>query len=149
MKLVQKKDHTDFFMKVIILWRCFYCIFMRNNFLLNGLFRGLFSYSIFFSYVESIQYLSPFLLEGPPSVPNFERGGRSKKNECQGGLKEFLLEIFAWGDFLCFLSNKTLENEIWFWGLKFQMSVSTSFSQTTNWCLALWHFHHLNNVTMN
>ena len=87
---------------------------MRNNFLLNGLFRRLFSYSIFFSYVESIQYLSPFLLEEPPSVPNFERGGEVKKNECQGGLKESLLEIFAWGDFLCFLSNKTLENEIWF-----------------------------------
>ena len=60
---------------------------MRNNFLLNGLFRGLFSYSIFFSYVESIQYLSPFLLEGPPSVPNFEREGRSKKTSVRGVLK--------------------------------------------------------------
>ena len=43
-----------------------------------------------------------FLLEGQLPVPNFEKEGGEggegqKKNECLGGLKEFLPSIFAWG----------------------------------------------------
>ena len=31
---------------------------------------------------------------------------KKKKNECLGGLKEFLPQILAWGSLLCFLSKK-------------------------------------------
>ena len=35
------------------------------------------------------QYQPPLSARGQLSVPNFEKGG-NQKNECQGGLKEFL-----------------------------------------------------------
>ena len=44
----------------------------------------------------------PLYLEGQRS--NFENGG-SGKNECIGGLKEFLQQIFAWG-LIMFLVKK-------------------------------------------
>ena len=58
------------------------------------------------------QYHSPlFLLWGQPSVPTFEKGGSQKKNECLGGLKESLPQVFVRGEgggLLCFLAKKTL-----------------------------------------
>ena len=42
------------------------------------------------------------------SVPNFEKGGKIKKNgknECLRGLKVFLTPIFTWGDY-CILVKK-------------------------------------------
>ena len=40
------------------------------------------------------------------SFPNFGKWGIEKENECLGGLKEFLLQLFAWEDFLCSLCQK-------------------------------------------
>ena len=52
------------------------------------------------------QYQPPFLLEAQLPVPNFEKemGGESERNKCLGGLKEFLLEIFARRELNMFLA---------------------------------------------
>ena len=52
-----------------------------------------------------------FCWEGQLSVPNFGKeggggGGGLEKKESLGELKEYLPWIFAWGDLICFLSNK-------------------------------------------
>ena len=49
---------------------------------------------------------------GQRAVPNFERGG-SGKNECLGGLKEFLPWIFCWGAYNASCQKKTFKNKIW------------------------------------
>ena len=41
-------------------------------------------------------------------VLNFEREGGQKKFECLGRLKEFLSQVFAWGELTVFLDNKRL-----------------------------------------
>ena len=67
---------------------------------------------------------------GQPSVPNFEKWGIRTNMSARGVLKNSHHRYG--GGLLCFLSKKTLLNEIWFWGLNFQMPTLACFSQTTN-----------------
>ena len=56
------------------------------------------------------QSISPsFLLGGQLSLLNFEKREIKKKNECLGGLKEFLLWIFAWGAYYVSCQKRLLK----------------------------------------
>ena len=59
----------------------------------------------------------PFLMGGQLSVPNFEKGGGSKKKS-------------AWEGDLMFLVKKRLKNKIWVWGLNFKWWSLPVFRQT-------------------
>ena len=48
----------------------------------------------------------PLSAEGGNFQSQILKRGASEKNECLGGLKEFLPWIFAWRGLLCFLSKK-------------------------------------------
>ena len=82
----------------------------------------------------------PFLLVGTIFRLKFWKGGDQKKMSAMEVLKSPCHRYLPGGDLLCFLSKKTLRNEIWFWGLNFQMSIFAYFTQTTHLCLALWYF---------
>ena len=68
-----------------------------------------------------------------PSVPNFEKG-RLEKNECLGGLKESLPQIFALGAYYVSCQKRLYKMKYGFKGsnFKFQSWPALANSQTNN-----------------
>ena len=53
---------------------------------------------------------------GTTFSPKFLKGGDQKKSKCQGGLKESLPQIFAWGELTMFLVKKDCKMKYGFKG---------------------------------
>ena len=64
------------------------------------------------------QYLSPFLLGRQLSVPNFEKGA-PEKNECLGGLQDFLPQISAWGSYYVSCLKRNICKTKWLCKIKY------------------------------
>ena len=75
----------------------------------------------------TVSTLSPFLLGGQSSIPNFEKGG-IRKNMSAWGVLQCPCHSYLPG---MFLAKKRLSKMKFSNGLNFQMSVVVCFSQTT------------------
>ena len=69
--------------------------------------------NVFHSPPHSISVPPPFSAGGDNLQSQILQRGGSEKNECLGGLKEFLPWIICWGAYNASCQKKTFKNKIW------------------------------------